>query len=72
MALGADLICSRIPGLTEKQRHLCQTYPDAMVAIGSGSKLSLAECQEQFKFYRWNCSAVTSQHGFGHVIIVGN
>ena len=71
MALGADLICGRIPGLTQKQRHLCQTHPDAMVAIGAGSKLGLTECQDQFRHHRWNCSAAVNQHGFGHVVVVG-
>ena len=71
MALSADLICSRIPGLTARQRRLCSTKPDAMVAISNGAKLGLAECQQQFKHHRWNCTAVGSVHGFGHVVVVG-
>jgi len=72
MALSADLICSRIPGLTARQRRLCSTKPDAMVAISNGAKLGLAECQQQFKHHRWNCTAVGSVHGFGHVVVVGS
>ena len=71
MALSADLICSRIPGLTARQRRMCSTRPDAMVAISSGAKLGLTECQEQFKHHRWNCTAVGAHNGFGHVVVVG-
>lgn len=71
MALSADLICGKIPGLTYKQRLLCAAKPDAMVAISNGAKLGLAECQEQFKYHRWNCTAIGSRNGFGHVVVVG-
>ena len=71
MAISANLICNKIPGLTDRQRHMCRKYPDAMVAIGNGSKLGLAECQEQFKFHRWNCSSIGNKNGFGHVVVVG-
>ncbi|EFX66449.1 putative secreted signaling factor WNT7 [Daphnia pulex] len=72
MALSADLICGKIPGLTYKQRLLCAAKPDAMVAISNGAKLGLAECQEQFKYHRWNCTAIGSRNGFGHVVVVGS
>lgn len=71
MALSADLICGKIHGLTAKQRLLCAAKPDAMVAISNGAKLGLAECQEQFKYHRWNCTAIGSRNGFGHVVVVG-
>jgi hypothetical protein len=57
--------------LTYKQRLLCAAKPDAMVAISNGAKLGLAECQEQFKYHRWNCTAIGSRNGFGHVVVVG-
>lgn len=72
MAMSADLICSRIPGLTARQRRMCSSKPDAMVAISSGAKLGLAECQQQFQYHRWNCSAVGGHNGFGHVVLVGS
>ncbi|KAL0279004.1 UNVERIFIED_CONTAM: hypothetical protein PYX00_000654 [Menopon gallinae] len=72
VALGAHVICSRIPGLAEKQREICRSAPDAMVAVGDGVRLGLLECQEQFKNQRWNCSAVGSSDVFGHVIVVGS
>ena len=71
VALGAHVICSRIPGLTAKQREMCRIAPDAMIAVGDGVRLGTLECQEQFKNQRWNCSAIGSSDVFGHVIVVG-
>ena len=72
MALSADVICGKIAGLTTKQRQLCASKPDTMVAISNGAKLGLAECEEQFKFHRWNCTALGSnRNGFGHVVVYG-
>ena len=58
VALGASIICNRIPGLSPRQRTLCQGHPDAMVAAGEGAKMALSECQHQFRNQRWNCSVV--------------
>jgi len=58
VALGASIICNRIPGLAPRQRTLCQGHPDAMVAAGEGAKLALTECRHQFRNHRWNCSVV--------------
>lgn len=69
--LGAEIICNRIPGLTEKQREMCRQAPDAMVAIGAGVRLGLLECQELFKHQRWNCSAIGWPEVFTHVVVVG-
>jgi len=60
VALGASTICYRIPGLSPRQRTLCQGHPDAMVAAGEGAKVALSECQYQFRNERWNCSVVQS------------
>lgn len=54
--LGASTICNRIPGLSPKQRTICQSQPDAMAAVGEGDKDGLKECQFQFRFQRWNCT----------------
>ncbi|XP_068083606.1 protein Wnt-7b [Anabrus simplex] len=72
VALGAHVICSRIPGLTARQRDMCRQAPDAMVAVGDGVKLGVMECQEQFRNRRWNCSAIGSGNVFGHVVVVGS
>lgn len=42
-------LCSRIPGLSPKQKKLCIESPDAVVALGSGHVLGSKECQYQFK-----------------------
>jgi wingless-type MMTV integration site family, member 7 len=42
-------LCSRIPGLSPKQKRLCIEAPDAVVALGNGHKLGAMECQHQFK-----------------------
>ncbi|KAK3601604.1 hypothetical protein CHS0354_027852 [Potamilus streckersoni] len=59
VALGANIICNKIPGLAPRQRAICRSRPDAIVAIGEGVKLGIAECQYQFRNMRWNCSSVS-------------
>ncbi|XP_041348365.1 protein Wnt-7b-like [Gigantopelta aegis] len=58
VALGANIICNKIPGLAPKQRAICRGRPDAIVAIGEGAKLGHTECQFQFRNLRWNCTNV--------------
>ena len=60
VALGANIICNKIPGLAPKQRNICGTRPDAIVAIGEGAKLGMAECRYQFQNFRWNCTLTDS------------
>ncbi|XP_064606530.1 protein Wnt-7b-like isoform X2 [Liolophura sinensis] len=73
VALGANIICNKIPGLAPKQRTICQSRPDAIVAIGEGAKLGISECQYQFRNKRWNCSNIGSGDSmFGHVHLVGS
>jgi len=82
VALGASIICNRIPGLSPRQRTLCQGHPDAMVAAGDGAKLALGECRRQFRDERWNCSVVQTASNalhspggsylpLGHITTVG-
>jgi len=80
VALGASIICNRIPDLSPRQRTLCQGHPDAMVAAGEGAKMALSECRHQFRNHRWNCSVVetnsiNSPGGYyvslGHITAVG-
>lgn len=69
-ALGARVICDNIPGLVNKQRHLCQRHPDIMQAIGEGTKEWIRECQHQFRHHRWNCSTLDRDHTvFGRVLL---
>ncbi|KAK4883769.1 hypothetical protein RN001_000040 [Aquatica leii] len=72
IALGAEVICGRVPGLTIKQREMCKAAPDAMVAVGDGVRLAASECLYQFRHQRWNCTGITNPTSFGHVITVGS
>ena len=72
MALGANIICNKIPGLAPRQRAICRSRPDAIVAIGEGARLGLAECQYQVRNMRWNCSNPDPHHSmFGYERMAG-
>ncbi|KAJ8941861.1 hypothetical protein NQ318_007261 [Aromia moschata] len=62
--------CTIIPGLTSRQREMCRTSPDAMVAVGDGIRLATNECRYQFRHQRWNCTGIENPSSFGHVVIV--
>ncbi|XDV51542.1 hypothetical protein PO909_020403, partial [Leuciscus waleckii] len=65
VALGASIICNKIPGLAPRQRTICQSRPDAIIVIGEGAQMGINECQFQFKNGRWNCSALGERTVFG-------
>lgn len=71
VALGASIICNKIPGLAPRQRAICQSRPDAIIVIGEGSQMGLDECQFQFRNGRWNCSALGERTVFGKELKVG-
>lgn len=71
MALGASIICNKIPGLAPRQRIICQSRPDAIIVIGEGAQMGINECQFQFKNGRWNCSALGERTVFGKELKVG-
>lgn len=71
MALGANIICNKIPGLAPRQRAICQSRPDAIIVIGEGAQLGINECQYQFRYGRWNCSALGERTVFGQELRVG-
>lgn len=71
VALGANIICNKIPGLAPRQRALCQTRPDAIIIVGEGAQLGINECQYQFRYGRWNCSALGERTVFGQELRVG-
>ncbi|MEQ2187542.1 Protein Wnt-7a, partial [Goodea atripinnis] len=58
VALGASIICNKIPGLAPRQRTICQSRPDAIIVVGEGVQMGTNECQFQFRHGRWNCSAL--------------
>ncbi|KAI8504103.1 Protein Wnt-7a [Branchiostoma belcheri] len=65
VALGANIICNRIPGLVPRQRAICQTRPDLIVAIGEGAQMGIDECRYQFRHSRWNCTGMDNDNVFG-------
>ncbi|XP_011440894.1 protein Wnt-7b isoform X1 [Magallana gigas] len=73
VALRANFICNRIPGLTPRQRSICRKRPNAIVTIGEGVQLGINECQYQFRNNRWNCSSSGAENTmFGHSHKVGS
>uniref|UniRef100_UPI00358F7498 protein Wnt-7b-like n=1 Tax=Myxine glutinosa TaxID=7769 RepID=UPI00358F7498 len=72
-ALGARVICGRVPGLVPRQRALCQSRPDAFLLLAEGAQLGLAECRFQFRYGRWNCSLPGYPAGvFGPELRIGS
>lgn len=71
VALGARIICNKIPGLAPRQRIICQSRPDAIIVIGEGAQMGINECQFQFRNGRWNCSALGERTVFGKELKVG-
>ncbi|KAG7265075.1 hypothetical protein CRUP_024107 [Coryphaenoides rupestris] len=70
VALGANIICNKIPGLAPRQRAICQSRPDAIIVVGEGAQLGINECQYQFRYGRWNCSALGERTVFGQELRV--
>lgn len=71
VALGANIICNKIPGLAPRQRAICQSRPDAIIVVGEGAQMGINECQFQFRYGRWNCSALGERTVFGQELRVG-
>uniref|UniRef100_A0A5F9DTF8 Protein Wnt n=1 Tax=Oryctolagus cuniculus TaxID=9986 RepID=A0A5F9DTF8_RABIT len=69
--IGAQPVCSQLPGLSPGQRKLCQLYQEHMAYIGEGAKMGIKECQYQFRQRRWNCSTVDNSSVFGRVMQIG-
>ena len=69
--IGAQPVCSQLPGLSPGQRKLCQLYQEHMAYIGEGAKTGIKECQYQFRQRRWNCSIVDNTSVFGRVMQIG-
>ncbi|KAJ7398717.1 hypothetical protein BTVI_122552 [Pitangus sulphuratus] len=72
VALGANIICNKIPGLAPRQRAICQSRPDAIIVIGEGAQMGINECQYQFRYGRWNCSALGEKTVFGQELRVAD
>lgn len=51
-----ERVCARLPGWSGAQKKFCQEHYDYAEIIRKAAKLTLDECQSQFKSRRWNCS----------------
>lgn len=54
--------------LHQHQREVCWNYTDLIRSVGEGVRLSIDECQEQFRYRKWNCSIGKKGSVFGPMI----
>lgn len=66
------ILCASIPGLVPKQLRFCRNYVEIMPSVAEGIKISIEECQHQFRGRRWNCTTVNNSLAiFGPVLDKG-
>ena len=66
------ILCASIPGLVPKQLRFCRNYVEIMPSVAEGIKISIQECQHQFRGRRWNCTTVNNSLAiFGPVLDKG-
>ncbi|XP_055680768.1 LOW QUALITY PROTEIN: protein Wnt-10b [Lutzomyia longipalpis] len=53
--------CRTIPGFTKEQIELCLRANDVTMAALDGLELAIYECQNQFRWHRWNCSSLSNK-----------
>ncbi|KAK3599049.1 hypothetical protein CHS0354_012537 [Potamilus streckersoni] len=58
LVMDPNRICRKSRRLAGKQREICRTEKEIVEEVANGVKLSLAECQYQFRQRRWNCTTV--------------
>ncbi|XP_028426803.1 protein Wnt-16 [Perca flavescens] len=51
-------VCADLP-LSPRQRDICRKKPFLLPSVRDGARLAIAECQNQFRHERWNCSIGT-------------
>ncbi|PVD25186.1 hypothetical protein C0Q70_15684 [Pomacea canaliculata] len=66
-----ETVCSEVPGLVLAQQEVCQKNPESLFCISEGARRGILECQQQFKYERWNCTTSTNQKVFGPVLKKG-
>ncbi|QHR78469.1 hypothetical protein KM759_gp053 [Lymphocystis disease virus 4] len=70
--LSTNAICNEIPGLNPYQRVICQSHPTTVITVSEGVQMGINECQYQFQYGRWNCSALGERTVFGQELRVGS
>uniref|UniRef100_G1Q6K5 Protein Wnt n=3 Tax=Myotis TaxID=9434 RepID=G1Q6K5_MYOLU len=63
------ILCASIPGLVPKQLRFCRNYVEIMPSVAEGVRISIEECQHQFRGRRWNCTTINNSLAiFGPVL----
>lgn len=57
----SDSWCHKAPGLSVSQRKLCFRVLGLETAIKKGIERGLSECEREFQWSRWNCSALVNK-----------
>ncbi|KAF6738461.1 Protein Wnt-16 [Oryzias melastigma] len=57
--------------LSDHQRELCIRKPFLLPSLQDGAQLAVAECQNQFRHERWNCSTSSEPPLFGYELTSG-
>ena len=60
--------CNSVPGLVLAQQEVCRKNPESLLCISEGARRGILECQQQFKFERWNCTTTSSYKVFGPIL----
>ncbi|KAK7503459.1 hypothetical protein BaRGS_00005380, partial [Batillaria attramentaria] len=60
--------CNEVPGLVLAQQEVCRKNPESILCISEGARRGILECQEQFKYERWNCTASATYKVFGPIL----
>ncbi|CAH0551211.1 unnamed protein product [Brassicogethes aeneus] len=63
--------CSKLEYLIDSQKRLCSQHEKILPILAYSAKLAIDECQNQFKFSRWNCTSFPEKNTtFGNVVTI--